>query len=146
MIDNLVAMRELLDGMQADDPAILKIPEVVDHMTSPLVYAQDTGVIAFANIEACRFFGYDLSEIRNQPLAMLIPERFRAQHSEAFRRRCESDRLRPSGMPAPSITLDAMALLKSGEEIPITIYLSSRRHNGSITFSASFRRRDADGC
>lgn len=143
MTDNLRRLREILDTMPPSDPAVLQLAAIVDNMRAPVVYATEAGTIHWANRAAREFFGYSFSEMQGQPIGMLMPERIRRQHQEAFGRRVAADLSKRE--PVMDVTLHSVALTKDGAEKPVTIRLTSRRTNGSVTYTASFEEIASDG-
>jgi len=84
------------------------------------VLALDTqGRIALVNAATEKMFGYRREEMVGQPIAMLIPERFRQQHGGHVSGFFRKPSMRPMGAG-----LDLVALRRDGSEFPIDISLS----------------------
>ena len=84
------------------------------------VMAHDAqGRILFVNAAAEAMFGYKRKELIGQPLAMLIPERFRQRHAGHVANFFLKPAMRPMGSG-----LDLFGLRKDGSEFPAEIGLS----------------------
>jgi two-component system CheB/CheR fusion protein len=96
------------------------------------VLAHDTdGRIIFANAAAEAMFGYQRKALLGQPLAMLMPERFRQQHAGKVAGYFRNPRMRPRGAGP-----DIVALRKDGSEFPAEIGLSFfKAKEGTIAVS-----------
>ncbi|MBZ5635886.1 MAG: PAS domain S-box protein [Acidobacteriia bacterium] len=77
------------------------------------------GRIMLVNPAAEAMFGYKREEMIGQPLAMLIPERFRHQHAGHVGSFFQKPRMRPMGAG-----LNLLAVRKDGSEFPVDISLS----------------------
>ena len=98
----------------------------------PMVVADARGMIVLANDATCRLFGYDGGALTGEPVIKLIPERFRASHSEHFEAYFQSPNVRPVGAG-----LELSALHSSGSEFPVEISLSPyRTKNASYVLAA----------
>jgi len=81
-----------------------------------------TGRIALVNAQVERIFGYSREELMNEPVEMLVPERFRAGHPEQRRGFLHAPGARPMGRGR-----DLYGLRKDGTEVPIEIGLNPLR-------------------
>jgi PAS domain S-box-containing protein len=77
------------------------------------------GRIMFVNAAAETMFGYKRQEMIGQPVAMLMPERFRQQHAEQVASFFLKPRMRPMGSGS-----NPFGLRKDGSEFPADIALS----------------------
>jgi PAS domain S-box-containing protein len=87
--------------------------------------AQDR--IVFVNAATEEMFGYGREEMVGQPLAMLIPERFRLQHAEHV-----ANFYRNPGRRSMGRGLSLVALRKGGSEFPVDISLSYVETRGGV--------------
>jgi protein-histidine pros-kinase len=85
-----------------------------------IVVAGADGRILFANARAEALFGYERTEMLEQPVEMLLPERYRATHPEHRSGYFGQPRVRPMGTPG----LDLRARRKDGSEFPVEISLA----------------------
>ena len=53
---------------------------VVEAAPSAMVMVDPTGAIVMVNAQAERMFGYSRTELLGQPVEMLVPPRYRANH------------------------------------------------------------------
>ena len=84
-----------------------------------IVSAGPDGKISFWNQGARLLFGYTEAEVLGQPLTMLIPERYRAQHNEGIAQVQRTGMTRLAGR-----TVEFYGVRKSGEEFPIELSLA----------------------
>jgi PAS domain S-box-containing protein len=101
------------------------------------------GTIIFANAQVLRTFGYSPSELLDRPVEVLLPERFRAGHSE--------HRARFALQPRPRAMGEGLMLFgqhKDGHEFPVEISLSPVQSDGGPLVVAAVRdatvRRDTE--
>lgn len=92
---------------------------MVEAAPSAMAVVDREGRIIQANARAQALFGYSMDELLEQPVEMLVPERFRSGH-EKFRRAFSS---RPSGRPMGA-GRDLFGRRKDGSEVPIEIGLT----------------------
>ena len=69
-------VHDLTARKQADD----QFRQVVESAPNGMLMANQDGVITMVNAQIERWFGYDRQELIGQPIEILLPERFRAQH------------------------------------------------------------------
>jgi PAS domain S-box-containing protein len=84
-----------------------------------VVIATPDGKIDQINAETERLFGYCRDELIGQPVEILMPERYRRQHTEHRAAYVARPSTRPMGTG-----LDLYGLRKNGEEFPVEISLS----------------------
>lgn len=123
-----------LNPMQTDDgPKVLsaivdisarkrleeRLRQVVESAPSAMIMINRAGIIEMVNAQAERVFGYLREELLNQPVEMLVPLRYSAQHP-AMRSSFFHDPLaRPMGKGR-----DLYARRKDGSEFPVEIGLN----------------------
>lgn len=90
--------------------------------------------ICSINEQVERMSGYSRAELLGQPLDVLIPERYRAEHAAHVRRFLERPMTRPMGT-----SLNLSLLRKDGVELPVDICLGHHRLNGKVYAIASVR-------
>ncbi|MGC4052285.1 MAG: PAS domain S-box protein [Paludibaculum sp.] len=91
-----------------------------------IILLDDEGCVAHWNEAATAMFGYEAGEAMGRNLhALLAPTRFLEAHRAAF------DRFRETGDgPAVGITLELVALRRSGDEFPIELSLTATSLDG----------------
>jgi len=113
--DEIEGAAQVWPRLSAED----RFARVVEAAPTALVLTGKTGRIEMLNQQAERMFGYEREELHNQPLEMLMPERFRGRHVQLrdnFLARM-STRQMGEGW-------DLSGLRKDGTEFPIEIGLN----------------------
>jgi hypothetical protein len=104
----------------------------VESTTDGIVVVNQQGRILLVNSQAEHLFGYGPKELFKQPLARLVPERFRNGDAHDFQKFFAAPRSRPLGNG-----LELSALRKDGSEFPVEITLSPvSTKKGLLVFSA----------
>jgi PAS domain S-box-containing protein len=104
----------------------------VESALNAIVMVNQQGTITFVNSQTERLFGYSKDELIGQSVEILVPERFRSNHSK-FRLQFYGDpRARPMGAGR-----DLFALRKDGSEFPVEIGLNPvKTADGIIVLSS----------
>ncbi|MGZ5050294.1 MAG: sensor histidine kinase [Methylobacter sp.] len=84
-----------------------------------IVIVNAQGCIVLVNTQTEKWFGYNRDELLNQPVELLVPERFQANHHKYREAYSEKPVVRPMGAG-----LELSGLRKDGSELPIEINLS----------------------
>jgi rsbT co-antagonist protein RsbR len=92
---------------------------LIDAAPDAIIITQQDGTMILANHQAESLFGYDQLELLNQPIDMLLPERFRGTHFQRHLGYLSEPQSRPTGFG-----LDLAGRRKDGREIPIEMSLS----------------------
>jgi PAS domain S-box-containing protein len=97
-----------------------------------MVVVNRSGHIEIVNTQAERIFGYARAELLGQPVELLIPERYRSEHSARRAAFFSAPRVRDVGSD-----LELFGLHKDGTEFPIEIGLSPlETEEGTLVSSA----------
>jgi PAS domain S-box-containing protein len=102
-----------------------KLRAITDTALDAILLIDEEERVVYWNPSASRMLGYAPEEIMGRNLAAVIPERFRATHSAAFRRFVESGR----GAQLAR-TYETFALRKDGMELPVELSISGIRLKG----------------
>lgn len=85
-----------------------------------MIVSDASGNILLVNAQAERLFGYEQSEMLGRPVEMLVPERFRRQHTSHRTGFMASPGVREMGAGKP-----LFGLRKDGSEFPVSISLNT---------------------
>lgn len=107
---------------------------VVATTPDAIITMDEAGGILFANPAAERMFGYSAAELLGKPLSMLMPERFRQQHTVGLARylKTAERRLDWSDLRLPGLHRD-------GHELALSISFGEYRDGGSKVFTGILR-------
>ena len=110
------------------------VRNALDSAPDPMVLVDAQGRVVFVNKQFSSVFGYGREEIRGQPIELLVPERFRAQHVRHHDHFASDNRSRPMGAE-----LDLRAVRKDGSEFPVEISLSPVQDQDAKLVAAAIR-------
>jgi PAS domain S-box-containing protein len=99
-----------------------------------MVIVDDTGTIRLVNAQTEALFGYRREELLGRPVELLMPHRFRGQHTRHRRGYTANRQVRPMGAG-----LDLLGLRKDGTEFPVEISLSPLETADGLLVSAAVR-------
>ena len=106
--------------------------QVVESAPSAMVMISSVGRIAMVNAQAEQLFGYPRDEMLGQPIEMLVPERYRANHPGLRMGFFAKPLSRPMGAGR-----DLYGLKRDGSEFPIEIGLNPiETDEGNMVLSA----------
>jgi PAS domain S-box-containing protein len=105
-----------LENLPLSDAAVSNL---LDFAPDAMMVVDHEGRIILVNSQAERLFGYSRNELLQQPIEVLIPERFVQPHRKHMAGFLASPTLRPMGAG-----LELRGLRKDGAEFPIEIRLS----------------------
>ena len=106
---------------------------LLDTCADGFVVCDESQAIVLVNAEAERIFGYEAGEMLEKSVQLLMPERYRDKHDQAFRRRLSD----PRGMPIRYV--EAKGLRKDGAEVPIEVRFTYTPLGDSVYFTGSVR-------
>ncbi|WP_338692843.1 PAS domain S-box protein [Streptomyces sp. Q6] len=99
-----------------------------------MVIVDDAGVIRLVNAQTETLFGYPRHELLGQPIEMLVPQRFRAQHPTHREGYSGNQQVRPMGA-----NLELYGLRRDGAEFPVEISISPLQTPDGLLISAAVR-------
>lgn len=99
-----------------------------------MVIVDDAGTIKLVNAQTEALFGYRREELLGRPVELLMPHRFRFQHTHNRRDYTANRQVRPMGAG-----LDLHGLRKNGTEFPVEISLSPLETADGLLVSAAVR-------
>lgn len=106
---------------------------LLDTCADGFVVCDESESIVLVNAEAERIFGYAAGEMLDRPVQILMPERYRARHQDAFQKRMRD----PRGMPIRYV--EGHGLRKDGAEIPIEVRFTYTPLGDTVYFTGSVR-------
>lgn len=106
----------------------------IDAAPDAIMIVTREGAIDLVNGQAELLFGYSRDELLGQPVELLIPERFRAQHCGHRARYEAHPQTRPMG-----VGLELNGRHRSGREFPVEISLSPMWPEGELLVTAVIR-------
>ncbi|WP_206300028.1 PAS domain S-box protein [Streptomyces mangrovisoli] len=99
-----------------------------------MVIVDDGGIIKLVNAQTEALFGYGRAELLGRPVELLMPHRFRPQHTGHRSGYAANRQVRPMGAG-----LDLLGLRKDGTEFPVEISLSPLETTDGLLVSAAVR-------
>jgi PAS domain S-box-containing protein len=115
----------------------------MDAIPDAVVIVDAAALLIMANKQAETLFGYTMEEMLDQPLNLLLPERFHVRHEALLAGYVTQPHVRAMGSG-----LELFGRRKDGQEIPLEISLSPLTQNGRLYVVAAIRdvteRRNAE--
>ncbi|NUQ65184.1 MAG: PAS domain S-box protein [Pirellulales bacterium] len=109
-----------------------KLRLVIESAPNAMVMADPAGRIILVNAQTEKVFGYRREELMGQPVEILVPERFRAKHSDDRRGFMADTQARPMGAGR-----DLYGRRKDGAEVPVEIGLNPiKTEEGTLVLAA----------
>lgn len=111
-----------------------RLRSVWESTKEAIVYANSAGRIVSWNPAAERLFGYSADEATGQPLTLLMPERFHADHIAGLARFWATGETRVIGK-----TVDLVGKTKDGSEFPLELSLDAAKTTAGTFFTGVIR-------
>ncbi|MFO0615392.1 MAG: PAS domain S-box protein [Polyangiaceae bacterium] len=108
--------------------------QLLDAAPDAIVVAGADGIIQLVNAQTEKLFGYARSELVGKPLDVLIPDRYRRDHSGLVARYFARPTARAMGSG-----VELAGKRSDGAEIPIEVSLSPLRSGEALTVTAAIR-------
>ncbi|MEV0382829.1 PAS domain S-box protein [Nonomuraea sp. NPDC050643] len=110
------------------------LPSAQPMGTTAVVVADAAGIIQSWNPQAAALFGWSTEEAVGRPLTMLMPQRFRDQHSAGLGRVRTSSRSKLAGRIIPLV-----GLRRDGSEFPIALTINAWHSDEGIAYTGVIR-------
>ena len=124
-----------LDNCRAEfEKARERYEKVLDSSPDAMLFANTQGMIVLVNAQFEKIFGYNQSEIIGKPLEILVPDRYKKNHTQMVKGFFEKPMVRPMGSH-----FEIYARKNNGEEFPADISLSPLQTDEEILVAAAVR-------
>ena len=131
-------VQDITERWQAEDALRTseeRLASMIATAMDGIISTDENQHIVLFNQTAEKMFGYKASEVIGKPIAMLMPQRFRAAHAEHMRSFSQNQgEARPMGLRQP-----VGALRASGEEFPIEASISQVAVAGKMFLTVILR-------
>jgi len=111
-----------------------RLRSLMESAPDAMIVVAEDGRIVLANAQTETLFGHARTELLQQPVETLIPERFRARHPEDVARYLSAPSVRAMGTGQ-----EFFGLRRDGSEFPAEIGLSPMRSDGGLHVVAAIR-------
>ncbi|MGW1724183.1 PAS domain S-box protein [Streptomyces sp. NPDC002306] len=122
------------DTPAGEDGAEERFRGLLEAAPDAMVIVDDSGAIKLVNAQTEALFGYHRKELLDHPVELLIPQRFRAQHTQHRGGYTANRQVRPMGAG-----LELHGVRKDGTEFPVEISLSPLETEEGLLVSAAVR-------
>ncbi len=112
----------------------LRFRSVAETANDAIISVDGAGLVVFWNQHAEKIFGWPEADMLGQPLARVLPERYRAAHEQGLRRVADGGERRVIGR-----TVELHGLRRDGTELPIELSLATWSQGGAPFFTGIIR-------
>jgi PAS domain S-box-containing protein len=130
-LGSLIRRKDAEDALRQSEA---RYRAVVDTASDAIITMTADGRVQSFNRGAERAFGYQADEAIGQPLTLLMPERFHAQHMEGLNRYLKTGKARVLGRP-----VEVAGRRKDGTEFPLELTITEVQEAQGPLFAAILR-------
>ncbi len=134
MLSSSVMRRPATSFSDNLSPGDERFRRLLEAAPDAMVIVDQTGRMVLVNSQTQRMFGYTREELLQQPVEILIPDKFRGRHAQHRAAYHESPHPRPMGTG-----LELLARRKDGSTFPVEISLSPLEEEGGVLVTAAIR-------
>jgi PAS domain S-box-containing protein len=116
IIRDISARRQAEEELRASE---IRFRGLLESAPDAIVIVNEKGCIVLVNALTEKWFGYARDELLDQPVELLMPERFRMHHQDYRQGYTKDPQVRPMG-----VGLDLFGRRKDGSDFPVEINLS----------------------
>jgi PAS domain S-box-containing protein len=132
--DSGLLVSAAIRDITAQKRAQQRILTLLDSAPDAMVVAGEDGRIVLVNSQTEKLFGFERSELLGQPVEVLVPERFWAEHRKHRSKYIEHAQVRPMGAG-----YELYGVSKDGTEFPVEISLSPQQTDDGVLVSSTIR-------
>jgi PAS domain S-box-containing protein len=126
--------RQLREALKQCNKVEQKLSGLLDSAPDAMVIVDRQSRIVMINTQTEKMFGYKRDELLDQPLEILLPERFHDGHRKHLAGYFSAAQVRPMG-----VGLDLWACRRDGSEFPVEISLSPLETEDGLLVSSAIR-------
>lgn len=131
MVQDITERKRVEEALKKSEMSFRAVAETA---RDAIISADSRGNIVYFNKGAEQIFGYSAAEVLNNPLAILMPEKFRIAHQQGFSRFLDNRKPHVIGK-----TVEMAGKKKDGKEFPLELSLATWNSGNETFFTAIIR-------
>ena len=133
------AEQEQKDNRRLAELENARLSTILEGHADGVITIDERGLIRSLNASVEELFGYAPEALIGRPVSMLMPEKYRIQHTQGMRRVAAGGESKLARQ-----WLDLEGLTAGGEAFPLRLYIYPVDRNGAREFAGILRRADVD--